>query len=147
MELTQAQYERIAPHLPAQRGNVSHANRQVLNASLDVAEHGCPGPRLPARFGNWHTIHTRMSRRSKNGVLDRVCEHLPRERIVRLELEVMAMDSTSVEVRPDGTGALRRTVPKPSAGPEAAGPPRCRWWPRMLAPPLRSTIAVFTAPG
>ena len=32
MELTQAQYERIAPHLPVQRGNVTHSNQQVLNA-------------------------------------------------------------------------------------------------------------------
>ena len=40
MELTQAQYERIAPHLPVQRGNVTHSNQQVLNAILYVAEHG-----------------------------------------------------------------------------------------------------------
>ena len=39
MELTEAQYERIAPHLPVRRGNVSLSNRQVLNAILYVAEH------------------------------------------------------------------------------------------------------------
>jgi hypothetical protein len=32
MELTQDQYERIAPLLPVQRGNVSIPNLQVLNA-------------------------------------------------------------------------------------------------------------------
>ena len=41
MELTQAQFERIAPHLPVQRGNVTHSNHQVLNALVYVAEHGC----------------------------------------------------------------------------------------------------------
>ena len=41
MEITQAQYERIAPSLPVQRGNVSVSNLQVLNAILYVAEHGC----------------------------------------------------------------------------------------------------------
>ena len=71
-ELTQAQYERIAPHLPVQRGNVSLSNQQVLNAILYVAEHGCKWRGLPARFGNWHTLYTRMNRWSKNGVLDRV---------------------------------------------------------------------------
>ena len=114
MELTQAQYERIAPHLPVQRGNVSLSNRQVLNAILYVAEHGCKWRGLPARFGNWHTIYTRMNRWSKSGVLDRVFEHLQREQIVRIKLEAVSMDSTIVKVHPDGTGALKKTVPKPS---------------------------------
>ena len=39
---------------------------------------------LPPRFGNWHTVYTRMNRWSKNGVLDRVFEHLQREQIVRI---------------------------------------------------------------
>ena len=111
MELTQAQYERIAPHLPVQRGNVSLSNRQVLNAILYVAEHGCKWRGLPARFGNWHTIYTRMNRWSKSGVLDRVFEHLQREQIVRIKLEAMSMDSTIVKVHPDGTGALKKRCP------------------------------------
>jgi len=138
MELTEAQYERIAPHLPVQRGNVSLSNRQVLNAILYVAEHGCKWRGLPARFGNWHTIYTRMNRWSKNGVLDRVFEHLQREQIVRIKLEAMSMDSTIVKVHPDGTGALKKTVAKPSGDHVAAGPPRFIWLPRMLELPSRS---------
>ena len=138
MELTHAQYERIAPHLPVQRGNVSLSNRQVLNAILYVAEHGCKWRGLPARFGNWHTIYTRMNRWSKSGVLDRVFEHLQREQIVRIKLEAVSMDSTIVKVHPDGTGALKKTAPKPSAAPAAAGPPRFIWLPRMLELPSRS---------
>ena len=138
MELTQAQYERIAPHLPVQRGNVTHSNLQVLNAILYVAEHGCKWRGLPARFGNWHTIYLRMNRWSKNGVLDRVFEHLQREQIVRIKLEAVSMDSTIVKVHPDGTGALKKTVPNPSAAPGAGGPPRFIWLLRMLEPPSRS---------
>ena len=138
MELTEAQYERIAPRLPVQRGNVSLSNRQVLNAILYVAEHGCKWRGLPARFGNWHTIYTRMNRWSKNGVLDQVFEHLQREQIVRIKLEAMSMDSTIVKVHPDGTGAPKKTVPNPSADPAAAGLPRFIWLPRMLEPPSRS---------
>ena len=111
MELTQAQYERIAPHLPVQRGNVSLSNQQVLNAILYVAEHGCKWRGLPARFGNWHTLYTRMNRWSKNGVLDRVFEHLQREQIVRVKLEAVSLDSTIVQVHPDGTGALKKRSP------------------------------------
>ncbi len=108
MEITEAQYERIAPYLPVQRGNVSLSNLQVLNAILYVAEQGCKWRGLPKRFGNWHTIYTRMNRWSKNGVLDRVFEHLQREQIVRIKLEAVSMDSTIVKVHPDGTGALKK---------------------------------------
>ncbi len=138
MELTQAQYERIAPHLPVQRGNFSLSNQQVLNAILYVAEHGCKWRGLPARFGNWHTLYTRMNRWSKNGVLERVFEHLQREQIVRVKLEAVSLDSTIVQVHPDGTGALKKTVPKPSADPAAVGPPRFIWLPRMLERPSPS---------
>ena len=41
MELTEAQYARIAPLLPVQRGNVTISNLHVLNAMLYVVEHGC----------------------------------------------------------------------------------------------------------
>ncbi len=135
MEITQAQYERIAPSLPVQRGNVSLSNLQVLNAILYVAEHGCKWRGLPTRFGNWHTIYTRMNRWSKNGVLDRVFEQLQRERIVRIKLEAVSLDSTLVKVHPDGTGALQKTAPSPSASRGAAGPPRFIWLPRMLERP------------
>ena len=108
MELTEAQYERIAPCLPVQRGNVSMSNLQVLNAILYVAEHGCKWRGLPPRFGSWHTVYTRMNRWSKNGVLNRVFEHLQREQIVRINIEAVSVDSTIVKVHPDGTGALKK---------------------------------------
>ena len=134
MELTQAQVDRVAPYLPVQRGNVKVTNLQVLNAILYVAEHGCKWRGLPPRFGRWHTIYTRMNRWSKAGVLDRVFEHLQREQIVRIKLEAVSLDSTSVKVHPDGMGARKKTDPKPSASPAAAGPPSFIWLPRMPAP-------------
>ena len=45
------------------------------------------GAALPKRFGNWHTIYTRMNRWSKNGVLDAVFEKLQREQLVRIRIE------------------------------------------------------------
>src|SRR3989304_7405499 len=123
MEITEAQYLRIAPSLPRQRGNVRISNLQVLNALLYVVEHGCKWRGLPKRFGNWHTIYTRRNRWSKNGVLDRVFERLQREQIVRLKIEAVKLDSTTVKVHPDGTGALKKTAPRPSENPAAGGPP------------------------
>jgi transposase len=108
VELTEEQYARIKDSLPVQRGNVSLSNRQLLNALLYVAEHGCKWRGLPKHFGNWHTIYTRMNRWSKSGVLDRVFEKLQREQMVRIRIEALALDSTTVKVHPDGTGALKK---------------------------------------
>jgi transposase len=132
MEITEEQYARIKDSLPLQRGNVSLSNLQLLNALLYVAEHGCKWRGLPKRFGNWHTIYTRMNRWSKSGVLDRVFEKLQRDQIVRIRIEALSLDSTSIKVHPDGTGALKKTGHKPSANPEADGIPRFIWLPRML---------------
>jgi len=135
MEITAEQFERIKDSLPVQRGNVSLTNLQILNAILYVAEQGCKWRGLPARFGNWHTIYTRMNRWSKNGVLDRVFEKLQQEQIVRIKIEAFCLDSTSIKVHPDGAGALKKTARKPSASPEADGTPRFIWLPRMLERP------------
>jgi transposase len=135
MEITEAQYQRIAPSLPRQRGNVTLTNLLLLNALLYVAEQGCKWRGLPKRFGNWHTICTRMNRWSKSGVLDRVFEQLQREQIVRIRIEAVSLDSTTIKVHPDGTGALKKTAPKPSASRAADGPPRFIWLPQMLERP------------
>ncbi len=132
MEITEAQYERVAPSLPRQRGNVRVSNRQFLNALLYVAEHGCKWRGLPKRFGPWHTIYTRMNRWSKQGVLDQVFERLQREQIVQIKIEAVKLDSTTIKVHPDGTGALKKTARKPLANPAGDGPPRFIWLPRML---------------
>ena len=134
MEITEEQYARIKDSLPVQRGNVSLTNLQFLNAVLYVAEHGCKWRGLPKRFGNWHTIYTRMNRWSKNGSLDRVFEKLQLEQIVRIRIEAFSLDSTTVKVHPDGTGALKKTDPSPSANLAADGPQRFIWLPRMLGP-------------
>ena len=134
MELTATQFALIEDCLPRQRGNVSLANLQVLNAILYVAEHGCKWRGLPPRFGPWHTIYMRMSRWAKAGVLDRVFERLQQAHIIQIRIEAVSLDSTSIKVHPDGTGALKKTAPKPSASLAADGPPKFIWLPRMPAP-------------
>ena len=132
MEITEAQYRLIEHWLPTQRGNVSLSNLAVLNAILYVAEQGCKWRGLPKRFGNWHTIYTRMNRWSKSGVLDRLFQKLQQSQIVRIRIEAVSLDSTMVKVHPDGTGALKKTARKPSGNPAEAGQPRFIWLPRML---------------
>jgi hypothetical protein len=76
-----------------------------------------------------------MNRCAKSGVLDRVLEKLQVEQIVRIKIEAFALDSTSVKVHPDGTGALKKKPRKPSASRAADGTPRFIWLPRMLERP------------
>jgi len=115
-----------------QGGNVRHQNLVLLNAILYVAEHGCTWRGLPKRFGNWHSIYTRMNRWAKKGVLDQVFAKLQQEQILRIKIEAFSLDSTSVKVHPDGTGALKKTDHKPSGNHVADGTPKFIWLPRML---------------
>jgi transposase len=135
MEITPEQFEKIKDSLPIQRGNVTLPNLQVVNAILFIAEQGCKWRGLPERFGKWHSVYTRLNRWSKNGVLERVFEKLQQEQIVRIKIEAFALDSTSVKVHPDGTGALKKTARKPLANPVADGTLKFIWLPRMLERP------------
>src|SRR5271170_7338067 len=118
MELNESQFQRIADCLPRQRGNVGMTNLELLNALLYVVEHGCKWRGLPKHFGNWHTIYTRMNRWSKAGVLDRVFGRLQAEQILPIHIEQVCLDSTTIKVHPDGTGALkeRSTSHRPLPG-------------------------------
>ena len=85
----------------------------MLSDIQQGVEHGCKWRGLPQRFGRWHTIYTRMNRWAKNGVLTRVFEKLQMDQMVRIQIEALSLDSTSVKVHPDGTGALKKTARKP----------------------------------
>ncbi|MDE2976343.1 MAG: IS5 family transposase [Acidobacteriota bacterium] len=133
----------MAPLLPRQRGNVSLPNLQVLHAILYVAEHGCKWRGLPKRFGNWHTVYVRMNRWAKSGVLDRAFEYLQREQIIRIKVEAMGLDTTSVKVHPDGTGAEKKN------GPQAIGKSRGGWTTKvhLVAANARTAVAFSLSPG
>ena len=110
--------------MPTPRGNVTLNNLHVLNTILYVAEQGCKWRGLPKRFGNGHTIYTRMNRWPKRGVLDRVFAQLQHTQIIRLKIEAVVLDRTIVKVHPDGTGALKN-------GPHAIGESRGGWTTKM----------------
>ena len=142
MEITPEQFATIEHCLPRQRGNVSLSNLQVVNAILYVAEHGCKWRGLPKRFGNWHTIYTRMNRWTKAGVLDRMFEELQRAQVVRIRIEAVSLDSTSIKVHPDGTGALKK-------GPQSIGKSRGGWNTKihMVAADARTAVTFCLSPG
>ena len=137
MELTQDQYERIAPLLPVQR--VSISNLQVLNALLYVAEHGCKWRGLPPRFGRWHTIYTRMNRWAKNGVLDRVFEHL--------QPDSACQARGGLDGQHDSQSASRRHGGVKKNGPQSIG--KSRWTTKihMVAADARTAMTFSLSPG
>jgi len=116
------------------RGNVSLTNLQLINAMLHVVEHGCKWRGLPKHFGYWHTIYTRRNRWSTAGVLGRVFARLQAEQILAIRIECVNLDSTTIKVHPDGTGA-QKTAGNRSDAPVKAAPPRFIWLPRMLSAP------------
>lgn len=131
MELTQEQYARIQDCLPRQRGNVSIDNLRLLNALLYVLENGCKWRAVPKEFGRWHTVYLRLARWSRAGVIERVFARLQAEQIVAIRIEAVGLDSTSIKVHPDGTGARKKTGRKPSAAPVAGARPKFIWSPRL----------------
>jgi hypothetical protein len=60
---------------------------------------------------------------------------LQRQQVVRIRIEAVSLDSTSIKVHPDGMGVLKKTVHSPLESPEVAGPPRFIWLPRMQERP------------
>jgi len=131
MEVTKEQFAKIAPYLPVQRGNVRISNLQTVNAILYMTENGCKWRALPEKYGNWHTIYVRMNRWSKSGVLKRLFEALQEEEIIRIKMEAVCLDSTTVRVHPDGSGALKKPDNKASGDHEAGSRPKFIWSPHL----------------
>jgi len=131
MELTEADYRCIEHCFPRHRGTVTYSNLQALNAILYIAENGAKWRKLPEKYGHWHTIYTWMRAWAKSGVLARVFEALQQEQIIRIKVEFVSLDSTSIKVHPDGTGALKKAAPNPSDGLGEDSRPRFIWLPVM----------------
>ncbi len=87
-------------------------NGQVLEGWLFVTKEGCSWRALPERFGPWHTVYMRGQRWMDKRVLELVFAELQRAEL-EAQLEQaepdrplrMSIDSTSVKVHQDGTGA------------------------------------------
>ena len=140
MKITEAQYERIAGHFPIQRGNVKTENRDFINAILYMAENGSKWRALPKEFGSWSTIYKKFSRWAKNGELQRIFAALQAQEIIAVHIEVLALDSTSCKVHPDGHGALKNSESKPLESQGAAGIPSFMWYPQMIRSSLKCTF-------
>jgi len=94
-ELTQAQWERIAPLLPGKAtdpGRTGGDNRLFVNGCLWVLRSGAHWRDLPERYGKWKTLHKRFTRWAKSGIWDEVFGSLIKDR----NNQYLMLDSTLV---------------------------------------------------
>jgi putative transposase len=94
-ELSDAQWERIAPMLAGKAGDPGRTaadNRLFVNAVLWVLRSGARWSDLPERYGKFKTVHKRFTRWARAGVWERVFETLSRDR----DNEYLMIDSAIV---------------------------------------------------
>jgi transposase len=131
MNMTQEQFSKIEHLMPVQRRKAEIENYDFLCAILYIIENGCKWRALPKEYGNWHSIYVKLNRWSKNGTLERIFEALQNEGVICVETSIVCLDSTTVKVHPDGTGALKKTGNRVSDGQKADSRPRFIWLPRL----------------
>ena len=137
MKITKKQFQKIERYFPVQRGNVKINNYDFINAILYIAENGCKWRALPKEYGNWNSIYKRFNRLVNNGVIQRIFTALQQEKIISIKVEVLALDSTSCKVHPDGHGCLKNTESSVSEIRKADGIPSFTWYPQMTRQSLK----------
>ena len=143
--ITLDRFMRVAHLLPRQSGNVAVDNYRFVNALLWMCRTGAPWRDLPECYGKWITVCRRFNRWSGNGAMERLFTALQEERIIGVEIRVLAMDSTSVKVHQHGPGAPKKRAPGPSASPGEGGTPKSAWHPTAGARSSRSIRARATS--
>jgi transposase len=109
MDLTDAQWERIAPLMPTPRGNCKLPTPQALNGWLFITSQGSSWRALPERYGPWFTVYMRGKRWTELGVLEPAFAELQRRELeAQPSLQRAHRDSTIVKVHQDGSGAPRQ---------------------------------------
>ena len=132
MEITEKEYAKVSPYLPVQRGNVEVENIIFLNALLYAVENGCKWRKMPEKYGKWDTIYQRARRWSKSGVLAKVFIALQKEQLIKIRIERISLDSTSIKAHPDAHGAAKKTENRVSERVPEGGTVNFMWVPLMI---------------
>ena len=120
MKITKEQIKIIEELLPKPRKKAKISNEQFINALIYILENGCKWRALPEKYGKWHTVYMRFNRWSKKGIIEQIFLKLQEEKIIKIDTDIFCIDSTSIKVHPDGTGALK-TNGKQSIGRSKGG--------------------------
>jgi len=121
-ELTDAEWERIAPLLPPTHpnkpGHPWTEHRPVLNGILWILRTGAPWHDLPERYPPRSTCHDRLQRWQHDGTWNRLLQALQAQEDAEGNLvwEDDALDATIVRAHQHAAGA-RRLKKRPASGP------------------------------
>ena len=133
MDITNEQWERIAPLLSNSPGElksrgrpVSNDLRQVLNGILWILRTGAPWKDLPERYPPYQTCHRWLQRWRKAGVFDALLITLAEDLRERGKLDLR-------EAFIDGTFAPAKKGAVPLVKPNVAKAPRSWQWQTLLA--------------
>ncbi len=138
-DLTNRQWERLAPLLPPQKpktGRPAHDHRPIINGILWILRTGAPWEDLPARYGKRSTVPSRYYRWKAHGVWDRIYDAVKAQADAAGELdwELHQLDATVVRAHQHAAGAKRGTQrPKRWGAAKAASAPRSISVPRATA--------------
>lgn len=111
-DLTDDQWERLAPLLPPQRpatGRPAKDHRTIINGILWVLKTGAPWRDLPERYGPWQTVYSRFRRWQQAGIWERILADLQRDADAagQLNWEVHFIDSTIIRAHQHAAGAKK----------------------------------------
>jgi transposase len=109
-ELTDEQWERLAPLLPPTKpatGRPNHDHRRILNGILWRLTTGVPWRDLPERYGPWKTVYSRYRRWQQGGIWDRILSALQAQADAegRVDWDLHFVDGTVVRAHPHAAGA------------------------------------------
>ena len=115
-DLTDQQWRRIEPLLPAQKprtGRPGKDHRTIINGILWVLRTGAPWRDLPEGYGPWPTAAGRFYRWREQGLWQRLLAGLQEEAdsIGELEWEVHYVDGTIIRAHQHAAGAKRGKRP------------------------------------
>ena len=77
-------------------------------------------------------IYVQVNRWAKKGVLQAAFLRLQQLGIIKIQVNVMSLDSTCIKVHPDGMGTLKKVDHSPLAEREGDGTPRFIWSPHLI---------------
>ena len=109
--LTDAQWARIEPLMPAPKGPMGppfRPHRPIVEAIVYRYRTGIPWRDLPAEYGSWQTAHRRHQQWSKDGTYDAILAMIQTEADAAGEIDWrLSVDSTIARVHQHGATASR----------------------------------------
>jgi transposase len=116
-ELSQEQWERLAPLLPSPRheggrGRPLEDHRRIFNGILWRLHTGAPWRDIPERYGPWQTIYSRFRRWRRDGTWAKVLTYLLEdlERQGFLGRDLWLVDATVIRASRAAAGAKKKSA-------------------------------------